>query len=136
MGLGDYEDQVWTCTCGKSFASREDRLNCCEPSKGITLAEQLFRDVDVRLRKPEERLYRICESIFDEYDISLHRLTWDWYDHSVEIYLDTNSPPEKPDLTRLWAAGFRLVWVHPFRCTDFKTGSRDHVNCKCPARRP
>lgn len=110
--------------------------------RGITLADELFRDVNVRLRIPEERLYRMVDMVLDDWmdahpadddGLSIHRLTWDWYDRSVEIYLDAREAPADLDLRRLWEAGFSIVWVHPFRCT--KDGHRDHAHCRCPGRR-
>jgi hypothetical protein len=98
----------------------------------ITLAEELFKFVDVRQRLPEERLFRLVESVFDDVDCEVVRLTWDWYDSSLEIYLDASEVPEV-DLSRLWEAGFAIVWVHPSRCT--KNGQRDHDTCRCPGRR-
>lgn len=98
----------------------------------ITLAEELFKFVDVRQRSPEERLYRLVGSVFDGVDVEATRLTWDYYDSSLEIYLDASEVPEV-DLSRLWEAGFAVVWVHPSRCT--KNGQRDHEVCHCPGRR-
>lgn len=100
----------------------------------MTLAEELFKYRDVRERRPEERLYRIVEEILDDRECSLWRITWDWYDCSVEIYCSEAMLPDEFDLGRLWEAGFARVWIHPARCTN-KDGQRDMCVCKCPSRK-
>jgi hypothetical protein len=106
-----------------------------------SLAEELFwYGGEVRVRVPEERLWRLVEWIFDRPetnsafpDANLELLTWDYYDCSVEIYLDVAKVPDKVDLTSVWKAGFHIAWVHPSRC--IRNGRRDPTVCKCPSRK-
>jgi hypothetical protein len=99
------------------------------------LAHDLFTSVDVRPRSPQERLYRLVEQVLDNSDVDcwLDRLTWDWYDASVEIYLDEDDIDTTGlDLSRLYDEGFISIWVHPRKCT--KDGRRDCSTCRCPRR--
>ena len=96
----------------------------------MNLAEQLFKHLDVRQWTPEETLYRIVEEYLADADLDLWRVTWDWYDSSVEIYTSNKEPLNYKPPTVLWDNGFSSVWIHPSVCS--KDGTRNMNVCKCP----